>query len=285
MTIISFGERLIWGAELLRKAGIESPRREARLLLSQATGRPIEWILAFPEANCPSATPYESYVARRRAREPMSHILGTREFRSLCFEVSADVLDPRPDSEVLVGSALSLISDGEKPLHVLDLGTGSGCLLLSVLRECPAAFGIGTDISEAALVIASRNAKRLGLAGRVRFILSDWGEALDAKFDVILTNPPYIPTHEIIGLEPEVSLYEPRLALDGGVDGLNSYRAVAQAVLRLTARGGTVLVELGASQAEAVREIFARGGFPDPQFEYDLAGHPRCLVASPSACK
>lgn len=283
MTIKSVRDRLDWGAQMLLSAGIKSPRREARLLLSQAMGRPVEWIFAHPEADCTSDAPYEVYVARRKAREPMSYILGVREFRSLCFEVSPDVLDPRPDSEVLVEVALALVSELERPIQVLDLGTGSGCLLLSILSECKAAFGIGTDISEAGLLVASRNARRLGLTDRARFVRADWGDGIKGRFDLVLSNPPYIPASEIGDLEPEISCHEPRLALDGGFDGLEAYRALAKQALWWVTSKTVLIIELGEGQAGSVREIFAQGGFTHSRLEYDLAGKCRCLIVSATA--
>nr|ADI17444.1 methylase of polypeptide chain release factors [uncultured Rhodospirillales bacterium HF0070_31K06] len=210
----------------------------------------------------------------------MSHITGSREFRSLRFEVTADVLDPRPDSEVLIEAALALLPATGEPFNVLDLGTGTGCLLLAVLNERPAATGIGVDLSEAALAVARRNAWKLGLAERAQFRRGDWSNGLGGTFDLVLSNPPYIPSAEIDQLEPEVACHEPRLALDGGADGLDAYRAIAQRTPQLLANKGALIVEFGTGQAEAVCAIFAQHGLAEARLECDLAGRPRCFIAT-----
>ena len=280
MTGTTFGEYLTWGADVLRSAKVDEPRREARLLLSHASGRPVEWITAHPEAGFTAGPTYRRFIERRWSREPMSHITGSREFRSLCFEVTADVLDPRPDSEVLIEAALALLPVTGEPLNVLDLGTGTGCLLLSVLNERPAATGIGVDLSEAALAVARRNAWQLGLAERAQFRRGDWSNGLGGTFDLVLSNPPYIPSAEIDQLEPEVACHEPRLALDGGADGLDAYRAIAQRTPHLLANKGALIVEFGTGQAEAVCAIFAQHGLAEARRECDLAGRPRCFIAT-----
>ena len=280
MTGTTFSEHLTWGADVLRSAKVNDPRREARLLLSHASGRPVEWIFAHPEANFTAGPTYQRFIERRWRREPMSHILGSREFRSLCFEVTADVLDPRPDSEVLVEAALALRPVTGESFNVLDLGTGTGCLLLSVLNERPAASGTGVDLSEAALAVARRNAWGLGLAERAKFRRGDWRNCLGGTYDLVLSNPPYIPSNEIDQLEPEVACHEPRLALDGGADGLDAYRAIARSTPSLLANKGALIVEFGTGQAEAVCAIFAQRGITEVQLECDLAGRPRCLIAA-----
>ena len=280
MTWTTFSEYLTWGADVLRSAKVDDPRREARLLLSHASGQPVEWIIAHPEADYTAGRKYRSFIERRRRREPISHIIGRREFRSLGFEVTADVLDPRPDSEVLVEAALALRPVTGEPFKVLDLGTGTGCLLLSVLNERPAASGTGVDLSEAALAVARRNARELCLAERAQFRRGDWSNCLGGTFDLVLSNPPYIPSAEIDRLEPEVACYEPRLALDGGKDGLDAYRAIARWTPHLLANKGELIVEFGAGQAEAVCAIFAQHGITEAQVECDLAGRPRCFIAT-----
>lgn len=280
MTGTTFGENLTWGAGVLRTAKVDDPRREARLLLAHVSGQPVEWIAAHPEAEFTLAPVYRRCIERRRRREPMSHILGAREFRSLPFEVTSDVLDPRPDSEVLVEAALALRPVAGDAFRILDLGTGSGCLLLSVLSERPAAFGIGVDCSEAALAVARRNARDLGLSDRARFLRGNWGEGLDGGFDLVLANPPYIPSAEIDMLEPEVADYEPRLALDGGADGLDAYRAIARQASGLLAKGGALVVEFGAGQANSVSAVFAQCGVTPARLDNDLSGRQRCLIAT-----
>ena len=280
MTGTTYGEYLTWGADVLRSAKVDEPRREARLLLSHASGRPVEWITSHPEADFMAGPTYQRFIERRWLREPMSQILGNREFRSLCFEVTADVLDPRPDSEVLVEAALALRPVTGEPFNVLDLGTGTGCLLLSVLNERRAASGTGVDLSEAALAVARRNARELGLSERAQFRRGDWSNGLGGTFDLVLSNPPYIPSAEIDQLEPEVACYEPRLALDGGTDGLDAYRAIARRAPHLLANKGALIVEFGAGQAEAVCAIFAQHGITEARTECDLGGRPRCLIAT-----
>lgn len=270
------------GAARLRSAGIEEARREARLLLSYCSGVPVEQLFAHPETEIAGAAAerFEAALLRRLGREPLSHILGVREFWSLPFQVSGEVLDPRPDSESIVALALDLIA----PRRLLDLGTGSGCLLCALLHELPAASGIGIDRSPAALRIAAANAQALGLAGRARFVLSDWGAALDEAFDLVVSNPPYIPAGEIAALAPEVAAHEPRAALDGGADGLDAYRAIALQLHRLLAPEGVAIFEIGAGQEADVAGILAAAGFPLLQARADLGGHVRALaVCRPDA--
>ena len=213
MIFETIGEYVSGAADRLRAAKIESPRREARLLLAYATGKTVEWIVAHNGERTEEFSQFENALARREAREPLSHILGEREFWSLPFQVNASVLDPRPDSEIIVSAVLAHYPDSDRPLKIADLGTGTGCLLLSILSEWPIAEGIGVDISESALSTARENALRLGLSARATFVQSDWNSELDETFDVVVSNPPYIPTSEIGGLAPEVTRYEPRCAI------------------------------------------------------------------------
>lgn len=268
-------------ARRLTASGIESPRREARLLMAHWLDRdPAQLLGPQSEAVMAPATYFE-LVARRARREPLSHLLGRREFWSLDFEVGPAVLDPRPDSEILVETVLKDRPETEAPFTVLDFGTGSGCLLLSVLHERPGATGIGVDRSAAALEVAMRNARRLGVAERARFIESDWAEAVSGTFDVILANPPYIESAAIDGLAPEISVFDPRLALDGGADGLDAYRRLAPGLARLAAADARVYLEIGAGQKAAVGDIFKQAGLTICATAADLAGHVRCLVAQP----
>ena len=280
MTSPSIDTCIARGANFLKKAEIDSPRREARLLLAHATKQSFEWIVAHSEADCSVGDIYDALIDRRCAHEPFSHIVGTREFWSLPFRVSADVLDPRSDSETLVSAALACFPVRERPLRVLDLGTGSGCLLLSFLHERPWALGIGVDCSTAALLVARENARDLGLAERARFLCADWAQCLSGRFDLILANPPYIPTADIAGLLPEVSSYEPRRALDGGAEGLDCYRAIVAQLPAVSGGETRVVLEFGINQAPAVSEIFQACGFAQIEVIPDLAGLPRCLVAS-----
>ena len=273
------GRCLDEAAGILRAAGVESARREARLLLAHALGRPAEWLLAHPEAAVPAPADMAALVERRTRREPLSHILGEREFWSLSFRTGPAVLDPRPDSETVVAAALDLFPDDGAPLRILDLGTGSGCLLLSVLSERPAAIGLGIDLSPAAAALARDNARRLGLSARAMFAVGDWAEAIATPFDLVLANPPYIPHREIAGLEPEVAQYDPAMALDGGGDGLDAYRAIAGQLCRLLGPDGRAVMEFGAGQESGLPPLLSGHGLETVGVRHDMAGRPRCLVA------
>jgi release factor glutamine methyltransferase len=265
---------------LLASAGIEEPRREARLLLAAALAVDAAIILAHPDRvleRC-ERTRFAGLLARRAAREPTARVLGRREFWSLDFALVPETLVPRPDSETLVEAALANISDRGAALRLLDLGTGTGCLLLALLSELPASTGIGIDLVPNAAVMADRNAAALGLAGRSRFIAGSWGTAITGRFDVIVANPPYIASEAIAALAPEVAQYDPRLALDGGTDGLDSYRALAPDVVRLLSESGVAVVELGAGQAKPVAAIMRQAGLVIEKSYRDLAGIERCLV-------
>ena len=223
---------------------------------------------------------FEALVARRAEREPLALILGRREFWSLDFAVSPATLVPRPDTETLITAALGAFADRAAPRRVLDLGTGSGCLLLATLSEFSRAFGIGVDRSAAAAVLAARNAAMLGLAGRSAFLCGDWAAALGAPFDLVLCNPPYIPTAQLDGLMPEVARHEPRAALDGGTDGLAAYRRLVPDLGRLLALGGVAVLEVGADQAGAVARLARHAGFAVARYQ-DLSGIARALALRP----
>jgi len=263
----------------LRAAGIESPRLEARLLLAHAAGASQVDIVAGREiADTDALARFDRLIERRIAHEPLAYILERREFWSLDFVVGPGLLIPRPESETLVEAALRRFPERDENLKVLDLGTGSGCLLLAFLSERKSAQGLGVDISDAALAWAQRNADNLGFSQRVRLVCGDWGRALSEVFDVVFVNPPYVKSADIAGLAPELAAHEPGIALDGGQDGLDAYRAVASVLLpRLSARG-CAFVELGQGQAEAVSEIFAKAGFLVEGTVNDLARIKRCLV-------
>jgi release factor glutamine methyltransferase len=222
---------------------------------------------------------FSELVNRRAAREPLSHLTGHREFWSLDFRVSSDVLDPRSDSETLIEAVSALTKEGNAPQSVLDLGTGSGCLLLAILSELPAATGVGIDVSEAALRIAADNAKRLGMEDRAEFRHGSWDIDFDRRFDLVISNPPYIPTADIKELQTEVREYEPRLALDGGQDGLDCYRAILANVRNLLRLGGLLVFEVGIGQAPDVGQLMTKVGFHSPAFHRDIAGVERCVSA------
>ena len=274
----TIGACLEEGARRLAKAGIPDARREARLILAHALGIGTATILGYPERAVEDAGRFDSLIARRAAREPLSHLTGRREFWSLEFEVTPETLDPRADSETLVEAALAAIPDRQAPLSVLDFGTGTGCLLLALLSELPNARGVGIDIAEETLAVARRNAAGLGLAERALFAIGDWGGALAGPFDLIVSNPPYIPAGEIPGLQPEVADFEPRRALDGGVDGLDAYRRLGPDISRLLRPGGVAVLEFGLGQGDAVARLMAAEGLAPQGFRADLAGHDRCLT-------
>jgi release factor glutamine methyltransferase len=267
-------------AGLLAEAGVEEPRLEARLLLAGAAGWAPEAILARRSEPVPEEILLraDAMLERRARREPASHIFGRREFWGLEFQVTSEVLDPRPDSETLIEAALARIGNRAAPLRVLDLGTGTGCLLLAILNELPYARGLGIDLSPAALRVAEANAARLGLSERAAFALGAWGHGLAEEFDLILVNPPYIPSGELDGLQPEVARWEPRLALDGGRDGLEAYRRMTPDLARLLAPSGFAAVEIGLGQAAEVGSICARSGLRILDCARDLGGRGRCLL-------
>jgi release factor glutamine methyltransferase len=272
----------------LREAGITDPRLEAKLLLGFVLGRDRVQLLAQGADQRIAQERLDAFralVERRCAREPLSHLVGKREFWSLEFFVNADVLDPRPDSETLIEEALSGLRERgadwrKQAWRVLDLGTGSGCLLLALLHELPEARGLGVDCSAAALEVAKVNAAALGLGPRATFRLGDWGGGLEQRFDMVLSNPPYIPTADIDDLMAEVARFDPRMALDGGSDGLDAYRIIAPQLPALLNPSGRVALEVGANQAEAVGRILSASGISVLGSRSDLAGRPRVVCGA-----
>lgn len=258
---------------VLADAGIESPRAEARLLLAAAMGVSRDRTLtAAPTPE--QAVRFAAFVGRRAAREPFAYITGRKEFWSLELDVGPGVLVPRPDTETLIEQALRLVPDPGAPLRIADLGTGSGAILLAALAAFPRARGIGFESSPAAHAWASRNAARHA-PGRAEIRLADWNTA-DRGFDLVFSNPPYIPSGDIAGLAPEVAAHEPRAALDGGPDGLDAYRALGGLLPALLVPGGHALLEIGIGQAEAVEPLFP--GLEPLGIAPDLGGVPRCLI-------
>ena len=272
----NLNEHIHRGAAILRAAGIDNPRLEARLLLAYALGVPSAAILR--DRNRPTEAPgYDALIARRAAHEPLALILGRREFWSLEFAVSPDTLIPRGDSETLIEAALAAFPDRQAVRRVLDLGTGTGCLLLAALHEFPAAFGVGVDRVAGAARLAAHNAAALGCADRAAFLVADWAEPLAGRFDLVLSNPPYIPTRDLAGLMPEVADHEPSSALDGGADGLAAYRRIVAALSVLLANGGAGVIELGIGQADDVAALARSAGFTT-EVRDDLAGIARALI-------
>ena len=269
-------EALRHGAAALAAAGVDTPRLDARLLLAHAAG--LTQAALLQEASRPvDAAAYQALLDRRAAREPLALILGHQEFWSLSFAVSPATLIPRPDSETLIEAALSA-------LHrlavrtVLDLGTGTGCLLLAALSELPGAWGLGLDRIPAAAALAQRNARSLGLHGRSAMLCGDWAAAIIGRFDLVLSNPPYIPAADVPALMPEVALHEPSSALAGGEDGLQAYRAILSVLPALLAPGGLAVLELGAGQADAVPALARGAGLAVAGLRADLSGTPRALM-------
>lgn len=264
----------------LAAAGIERPRHEARLLLGHVLGLSKDAIFARPEHGIGDAdlACLDGFTRRRAAHEPLAYLTGEREFWSLPFEVSPATLIPRPESEFLVEAAIEFARALSAPPRVLDLGTGSGCLLLALLSELPDARGLGVDVSEAALRVAARNAARLGLASRSQFLVGDWAGALDGSFDLILCNPPYVPETERPRLAPDVVGYEPAQALFGGQEGLSAYRRITSDLARLLGPGGAAFVELGAGAAQRVAALFSEAGLCEMERRKDLAGIDRCGI-------
>jgi release factor glutamine methyltransferase len=264
------------GARVLAGSGIDNPRLESRLLLAHALGRTNEDLIRDLTATAPPSD-FDALIARRATREPLAFILGWREFWSLRFHVSPATLIPRPDSETVVEAALALYPDPLAPIRVLDLGTGTGCLLLALLHERPSAFGVGIDRSESAAHLARRNARDLRLAERSAFVCGDWASPIGGRFDLVLSNPPYVATGALATLMEDVAAYEPRAALDGGSCGLTAYRAIIAALPRLLSPRGAAVLELGAGQSDAVDAVSKAAGFR-VELRADLSGTARAMI-------
>lgn len=270
-------EALRGAIAVLRGAGVDDPVRDARKLLAHALGIAQDRLtLHLPEPlAADQRLAYERMIAARAARQPVSQITGSRGFYGRAFVVSGDTLDPRPETETLIEVAL------QQPFaRVLDLGTGTGCILLTLLAERAKAVGLGTDLSAGALGVARRNAGLLGLAGRAEFVQANWFTGLEGGFDLIVSNPPYITEAEMAELAPEVRDWEPHLALTPGGDGLGAYRAIAGGAAAHLADGGRVVVEIGAGQGAEVIAIFAQAGFLETGIVQDLDGRDRVVTAA-----
>ncbi len=265
------GEVLRSAATLLAPVS-PTPRLDAELLLAHALGISRENLLLGPDRPVPPA--FESLLARRLAHEPVAYIIGTKSFWTLDLQITPAVLIPRPDSETLIEAAIAHFRD-RPPQTILDLGTGSGALLLASLDHWPQAWGLGTDRSAAALAVAHGNAERLGFGHRASFLQGRWAEAIDVRFDLILCNPPYVETGA--RLLPDVAGHEPDSALFAGPDGLDDYRALAPQFPRLLARGGLAVLEIGSDQKERVAELIQVGDLA-VRCRKDLAGRDRCLA-------
>ncbi|MFT3989259.1 peptide chain release factor N(5)-glutamine methyltransferase [Aestuariivirga sp.] len=260
----------------LEAKGFETAALDARLLLQAAAGLNHAELVAEPQrvVGEEAVVRLRAMLARRLEAEPVSRILGKREFYGRPFRVTEAVLDPRPDTETLIEAALPLMGEGSR---VLDLGTGSGIIAITLLAECLGASGVAVDVSPGALAVARCNAEDLGVAGRLALLRSDWFEAVEGRFDLIVSNPPYIPRGEIAGLVPEVKGFDPHLALDGGGDGLDPYRRIAAGAGAHLEDGGHVLVEIGVGQEADIAAIFAGAGFREAARHRDLGGRVRVL--------
>ncbi|HEY8947244.1 MAG TPA: peptide chain release factor N(5)-glutamine methyltransferase [Rhizomicrobium sp.] len=254
-------------SQRLAASGIDSARTEARMLIEYAKGDDAK---------------LEEGIARRLRHEPIAYITGHKEFWSLDFEVGPGVLVPRPDTETLVEEALKAFPDKTSPLNVLDLGTGSGAILIAFLSERPNARGLGVEQSQDAMIWARRNIARHKIQDRVTLQGDDWLMLAEGTFDVIFSNPPYIESDVIPALDPDVKDYEPLAALDGGRDGLDAYRAIAPIIAQRLATGGRAFLEIGQGQEQKVPMILKASGLETLRVAHDLAGIPRCVIAAPA---
>jgi release factor glutamine methyltransferase len=269
----------------MREAGLPDADREARaLLLSALDLAPID-LVRDPQAllGAGERTRLADWLRRRLAGEPLGRIAGRREFWGLDFALSQATLEPRPDSETLIEAALGRLDEGGRrhaPLRILDIGTGTGCLLAALLRECPAAFGIGIDLSRQAATTARDNLARLGLGARAAFLVGRWCDGVAGSLDVVISNPPYIPSGDIAGLDIAVRRHDPALALDGGTDGLDAYRAIVARLPALLSPEGFAVLELGIGQAPEVAALATAAGLTVEQKRRDLGGIERAIVLS-----
>lgn len=267
-----------WAQSGLARAGVPDARREARLLLETACGiSPLRQMSAGDE-EVGQPDVFTALVLRRAAGEPFAHLSGQQGFWTLTLNVSPATLIPRGDSETLIEALLHHRPGRRAVKSVLDMGTGTGCLLLAALSEYPEAFGVGVERVPEAASLAQNNAVRNGLDDRCAILCGRWDETLEGQFDVVLSNPPYIPTGDIPGLMRDVAEYEPSGALDGGADGLDDYRYLVPALTRLLAPGGIGIFEIGLGQAEAVSDMGRQAGLQVPEVRCDLGGIPRAVV-------
>jgi len=281
----TIGEALAGARRRLADAGVESPALDARLLLQHALAIDAATVIGYPERrmDADEGERFDDLVARRCRREPLAYITGRREFWSLPFAVTADTLVPRPDSETLVEAVLDRYADRGAPLSVLDLGTGTGCLLLAILSEYPIARGSGVDISAGAVAVARANADYLDLGDRAEFSLGNWAVGLSEFFDIVVANLPYVPANDRETLAPEVAEHEPEGAVFGGADGLDPFRLVIPDLSRLLAIGGVAFLEIGAGQLDAITALVQNNGLQIIEIKEDLSGHPRCVAVTTQA--
>ena len=264
----------------LNEAGFETAALDARLLLLTTLRIPATALITHPDTplTAEESETLASFTRRRLNHEPVARIVGIREFWGLPFRLSPETLVPRPDTETVVETALDLLPDRQAPLRIVDFGTGSGCILVALLHELPQATGLGVDLSPGALATARTNADENGVGGRCHFALSRWADAVSGPFDLIVSNPPYIASGVISTLDEEVREHDPRLALDGGPDGLEPYRILLSEAGRLLAPGGLLAVEIGYDQAEELRSLAGSHGLEILRIAHDLSGNPRCVA-------
>ncbi|MBO6281188.1 MAG: peptide chain release factor N(5)-glutamine methyltransferase [Alphaproteobacteria bacterium] len=266
----------------LIKGGIENPRLEARILLAHVLHFDPDEIFAGIDVSLENEQKVDALLQQRLAHKPLDKIIGKKAFYKTEFKVNEQVLSPRPDTEILVEEAIECLRNIQSP-HILDLGTGSGCIIETLLQELPMAEATAVDISAAALQIARENAVFTGVAERLKFIKADWFDTdfinlFEDRFDVIVSNPPYIPTADIARLDEEVKQYDPLVALDGGISGFDSYRRIAEIAPRLLKDGGSILLEAGINQATEIQKIFTLSGLQHVKTVKDLAGIDRCVI-------
>lgn len=273
-------DAVFWATAKLKLVAGDTSGLDARLLLCHATGLSREGLIAqgaAPLSEDVLAT-YESLIARRVTGESVARITGTKEFWSLLFELGPDTLEPRPDSECIVEALLDVVTYKDAPLSIIDLGTGTGCLLLSLLSELPHASGLGVDVATGALDVAARNADRLGLSARARFLTSDWLQAVDGQFDLVITNPPYITKNEMQRLDIGVRAFDPDCALCGGADGLDAYRVILRDLPLHLRDGAFVAMETSPQLLDELHALVAESPVNrDITIVNDLAGHRRGL--------
>ncbi|PKR87547.1 peptide chain release factor N(5)-glutamine methyltransferase [Pleomorphomonas diazotrophica] len=290
---LTLGTLLANARRRLSDVGIDTAAIDARLLVEAATGASRLDLLAATDrpVAADAAARLDDWISRRAAGEPVGRILGTASFYGLDFALGPDTLEPRPDTEVLVEVALGAVRTGRIPgvspdgagLRLLDLGTGSGAIAVTLLAKLPGAHGVATDLSSGALDVAKDNAGRNGVADRLDFALGDFFAAVDGSFNLIVSNPPYIASDVIAGLDREVRLHDPRLALDGGPDGLDAYRSILASIGDHLARGGFLAVEIGWDQGEAVGALFRTTGLMEIEVHRDLGGRDRVVLGRRSA--
>ena len=279
---MNVAEAISFATESLRKTGTPEPTRDAKVLLAHSLGKQKTFLIAYPEFELTDEQQarFRGVVERKTGREPLQHILGRQEFYGRDFRVSPDVLIPRPETEAIVELAVRFLADRPEP-RFLDIGTGSGCIAVSIAAELPSARGVAADISPEALAVARENAETHGVAERISFTEGDlFGPAGRAEFDLVASNPPYIPLDEFLGLEPEVRDFEPRSALTDEGDGLAFIRRIIAEASHHLRPGGKLLVEIGFGQAESVAEMIDASVWAEPAFHNDLQGIPRILEAT-----